>query len=123
MKRLVRKSSYLTFMRLVSAVRHRPGKMCINHCVGVFCVDYVGYIKKIMKMMQLRYTEIRKVECEMNQMEELVVAPITPRGKLSEKTCCWKCAVGPTVERHVCEGCARFCSMKKNLMVNICIWL
>ncbi|XP_014676779.1 PREDICTED: uncharacterized protein LOC106816671 [Priapulus caudatus] len=41
--------------------------------------DYVGFIKKIMKMMQLRYSEIRKIECEMTQLEELVAPPVTQR--------------------------------------------
>ncbi|XP_014670754.1 PREDICTED: uncharacterized protein LOC106811582 isoform X2 [Priapulus caudatus] len=40
-----------------------------------FPKDYVGFIKKIMKMMQQRYVKIRKIECEMTQLEDLVEPP------------------------------------------------
>lgn len=40
--------------------------------------DYVGFIKKIMKLMQLRYTSIRKMEVILKQLDEPVALPTRP---------------------------------------------
>jgi hypothetical protein len=40
--------------------------------------DYVGYIKKIMKLMQHNYQSINKLEVELTQLEEAAV-PTRPR--------------------------------------------
>lgn len=40
--------------------------------------DYVGFIKKIMKLMQVKYTNMRKVEIEMRQLENITEPPRRP---------------------------------------------
>ena len=40
--------------------------------------DYVGFIKKIMKLMQLEYPMIAKIEIEMTQEMEMDFLPIKP---------------------------------------------
>ncbi|XP_077483890.1 uncharacterized protein LOC144093975 [Amblyomma americanum] len=40
--------------------------------------DYVGFIKKIMKLMQVKYTTMRKVEIEMRQLENITEPPRRP---------------------------------------------
>lgn len=40
--------------------------------------DYVGFIKKIMKMMQLKYSQIRKIEIELRQLSESEHLPDRP---------------------------------------------
>lgn len=40
--------------------------------------DYVGFIKKIMKLMQLSYTQIRMIEVEMTQLNEATEPPNRP---------------------------------------------
>ncbi|XP_076366742.1 uncharacterized protein LOC143255252 isoform X2 [Tachypleus tridentatus] len=40
--------------------------------------DYVGFIKGIMKLMQLKYQNIRKIEVEMRQIEEMAEPPARP---------------------------------------------
>ncbi|XP_067143243.1 uncharacterized protein [Centruroides vittatus] len=40
--------------------------------------DYVGFIKKIMKLMQIRYPSIRKIEVEIKQLEEYIEPPSRP---------------------------------------------
>lgn len=42
-----------------------------------FFVDYVGFIKKIMKLMQNGYPLISKVEIELRQLQEEVTPPPT----------------------------------------------
>uniref|UniRef100_T1J663 Winged helix-turn-helix domain-containing protein n=1 Tax=Strigamia maritima TaxID=126957 RepID=T1J663_STRMM len=43
--------------------------------------DYVGFIKKIIKLMQLRYSMIAKIEVELCQLEELEKIPSRPTMK------------------------------------------
>ncbi|KAL1424507.1 hypothetical protein MTO96_020063 [Rhipicephalus appendiculatus] len=40
--------------------------------------DYVGFIKKIMKLMQMKYVNMRKVEIEMRQLENITEPPRRP---------------------------------------------
>lgn len=40
--------------------------------------DYVGFIKKIMKLMQIKYVNMRKVEIEMRQLENITEPPRRP---------------------------------------------
>lgn len=40
--------------------------------------DYVGFIKKIMKLMQVKYTNLRKVEIDMRQLETITEPPRRP---------------------------------------------
>ena len=40
--------------------------------------DYVGFIKKIMKLMQLQYPMLAKVEVEMTQEKEMDELPNRP---------------------------------------------
>ena len=40
--------------------------------------DYVGFIKKIMKLMQLTYPMFRKIEVELTQEQELEQIPDRP---------------------------------------------
>ncbi|XP_071443572.1 uncharacterized protein [Hetaerina americana] len=40
--------------------------------------DYVGFIKKIMKLMQLKYKSIKKLEVELNQLDETMDPPTRP---------------------------------------------
>uniref|UniRef100_A0A131XB69 Winged helix-turn-helix domain-containing protein n=1 Tax=Hyalomma excavatum TaxID=257692 RepID=A0A131XB69_9ACAR len=40
--------------------------------------DYVGFIKKIMKLMQMKYINMRKVEIEMRQLENITEPPRRP---------------------------------------------
>lgn len=40
--------------------------------------DYVGFIKKIMKLMQVRYPQLRQVEVELSQLEDVEKIPIRP---------------------------------------------
>ncbi|XP_064472327.1 uncharacterized protein LOC135386377 isoform X2 [Ornithodoros turicata] len=40
--------------------------------------DYVGFIKKIMKLMQIKYLSIRKVEIDMKQLETISEPPTRP---------------------------------------------
>jgi hypothetical protein len=40
--------------------------------------DYVGFIMKIMKLMQLKYASIKQIEVEMKLMEELSEPPQRP---------------------------------------------
>ncbi|KAG7205252.1 hypothetical protein KM043_018331 [Ampulex compressa] len=40
--------------------------------------DYVGFIKKIMKLMQHKYPSIRKLEVELRQLEEPITLPARP---------------------------------------------
>lgn len=40
--------------------------------------DYVGFIKKIMKLMQVKYTNLRKVEIDMRQLEAITEPPRRP---------------------------------------------
>ncbi|KAI4494944.1 hypothetical protein M0804_001145 [Polistes exclamans] len=40
--------------------------------------DYVGFIKKIMKLMQHKYSSIKKLEVELKQLEEPVSLPTRP---------------------------------------------
>ncbi|KAG8233887.1 hypothetical protein J437_LFUL005214, partial [Ladona fulva] len=40
--------------------------------------DYVGFIKKIMKLMQHKYTKISKLEVELSQLDETNEAPTRP---------------------------------------------
>lgn len=40
--------------------------------------DYVGFIKKIMKLMQMKYPSIKKVEIEMKQLESISEPPTRP---------------------------------------------
>ncbi|XP_013773679.1 uncharacterized protein LOC106458690 isoform X3 [Limulus polyphemus] len=43
-----------------------------------FPKDYVGFIKGIMKLMQLKYRNIRKIEVEIRQIEEITEPPTRP---------------------------------------------
>ncbi|XP_075749677.1 uncharacterized protein LOC119172305 isoform X2 [Rhipicephalus microplus] len=45
--------------------------------------DYVGFIKKIMKLMQIKYVNMRKVEIEMRQLENITEPPRRPNPWLS----------------------------------------
>ncbi|KAH6930959.1 hypothetical protein HPB50_021073 [Hyalomma asiaticum] len=45
--------------------------------------DYVGFIKKIMKLMQMKYINMRKVEIEMRQLENITEPPRRPNPWLS----------------------------------------
>ncbi|XP_023234232.1 uncharacterized protein LOC111633829 [Centruroides sculpturatus] len=47
--------------------------------------DYVGFIKKIMKLMQIRYPSIRKIEVEIKQLEEYIEPPSRPASAEKEK--------------------------------------
>jgi hypothetical protein len=40
--------------------------------------DYIGFIMKIMKLMQLKYVSIKQIEVEMKLMEELSEPPQRP---------------------------------------------
>ncbi|KAK0083658.1 hypothetical protein PV325_008432 [Microctonus aethiopoides] len=40
--------------------------------------DYVGFIKKIMKLMQHKYLSIKKLEVELKQLEEPIILPTRP---------------------------------------------
>ncbi|XP_044584110.1 uncharacterized protein LOC123264717 isoform X4 [Cotesia glomerata] len=40
--------------------------------------DYVGFIKKIMKLMQHKYSSIKKLEVELKQLEEPITLPTRP---------------------------------------------
>lgn len=42
-------------------------------------LDYVGFIKKIMKLMQHNYSEISKIEVELKILEEPAEVPTRPR--------------------------------------------
>ncbi|RXG60451.1 hypothetical protein Avbf_16478, partial [Armadillidium vulgare] len=46
--------------------------------------DYVGFIKKIMKMMQLKYSQIRKIEIELRQLSESEHLPDRPCEEANE---------------------------------------
>ncbi|KAB7494604.1 hypothetical protein Anas_08736 [Armadillidium nasatum] len=46
--------------------------------------DYVGFIKKIMKMMQLKYSQIRKIEIELRQLSESEHLPERPCEEANE---------------------------------------
>ncbi len=41
--------------------------------------DYVGFVKKIMKLMQTVYVTIKKIEIELRQLEEDTKMPKRPR--------------------------------------------
>lgn len=43
-----------------------------------FVTDYVGFIKKIMKLMLHKYSTIKKIEVELKQLEEPVNLPARP---------------------------------------------
>lgn len=43
-----------------------------------FVTDYVGFIKKIMKLMLHKYSTIKKIEVELKQLEEPVNLPTRP---------------------------------------------
>lgn len=43
--------------------------------ISIFNRDYVGFIKKIMKLMQNDYPEIRKVEVQMTQLGQSSQSP------------------------------------------------
>ncbi|EEC04926.1 conserved hypothetical protein, partial [Ixodes scapularis] len=45
---------------------------------GDFPRDYVGFIKKIMKLMQVKYPNMRKVEIDMKQLENISEPPTRP---------------------------------------------
>lgn len=40
--------------------------------------DYVGFIKKIIKLMQHKYSSIKKLEVELKQLEEPISLPTRP---------------------------------------------
>jgi len=44
----------------------------------LFFTDYVGFIKKIMKLMQHKYPSIKKLEVELRQLEEPITLPTRP---------------------------------------------
>lgn len=44
----------------------------------LFSADYVGFIKKIMKLMQHKYPSIKKLEVELRQLEEPITLPSRP---------------------------------------------
>ena len=46
--------------------------------VKPFLLDYVGFIKKIMKLMQIQYPMLAKVEVEMTQEKEMDELPNRP---------------------------------------------
>jgi len=51
------------------------------HCItlyNLFYTDYVGFIKKIMKLMQHKYPSIKKLEVELRQLEEPITLPSRP---------------------------------------------
>lgn len=48
-------------------------------CLFANLIDYVGFIKKIIKLMQHKYTSIKKLEVELKQLEEPVSLPTRPR--------------------------------------------
>lgn len=43
-----------------------------------FVTDYVGFIKKIMKLMLHKYSTIKKIEVELKQLEEPINLPTRP---------------------------------------------
>jgi len=45
--------------------------------------DYVGFIMKIMKLMQLKYAAIKQIEVEMKLMEELSEPPSRPSNHMN----------------------------------------
>lgn len=47
-------------------------------CLFANLIDYVGFIKKIIKLMQHKYTSIKKLEVELKQLEEPVSLPTRP---------------------------------------------
>lgn len=50
----------------------------INLSFSVSFLDYVGFIKKIMKLMQHKYPSIKKLEIELRQLEEPITLPSRP---------------------------------------------
>ena len=48
------------------------------YVVYFYFLDYVGFIKKIMKLMQHEYPMIAKIEIEMTQEMEMDCLPIRP---------------------------------------------
>lgn len=53
-------------------------------CSFHFHLDYVGFIKKIMKQMQKGYNEIQSVEIELRILEQTSAPPSRPREYLSQ---------------------------------------
>ena len=49
-----------------------------KYCNKPFLSDYVGFIKKIMKLMQIQYPMLAKVEVEMTQEKEMDELPNRP---------------------------------------------
>ncbi|KAK7586219.1 hypothetical protein V9T40_004095 [Parthenolecanium corni] len=47
-------------------------------CPADFPKDYVGFIRKIMKLMQIQYVTIKKIEIELRQLEGIVDMPQRP---------------------------------------------
>ena len=59
--------------------------MIINNGL-IFCSDYVGFIKKIMKLMQLSFPMFRKIEVELTQEKEIESIPDRPSRSFSAVT-------------------------------------
>lgn len=49
-----------------------------NLCLFFYFSDYVGFIKKIMKLVQHKYATIDRVEVELKQIEEPMNFPVRP---------------------------------------------
>ena len=71
--------------------------------------DYVGFIKKIMKLMQLTYPMFRKIEVELTQEQELEQIPDRPSKSHPHHT---SITAGhrtvlrlPTVFSHILRNC------------------
>ena len=70
------------FKQLVSPTDFPRGIFSKIFSMVTLCLDYVGFIKKIMKLMQLSFPMFRKIEVELTQEKEIENIPDRP-SKLS----------------------------------------
>lgn len=65
--------NYYVYIELNTLLNHVLYLITISH------LDYVGFIKKIMKLLQKGYDEIQSLEVELRILEETAEPPSRPR--------------------------------------------